>query len=475
MSLPTSVEVLVVGAGPTGLAASTALARSGVEVLTVDAAAEISTQSRAAGVQPRTLEQLARLDAAEPLVAQGLRGAAFAAATPGGTLLRVPFSGLDTLYPYVLLVPQSTTEQVLADALTRAGGEVNRRHRVVWAEPEFDAVTVGITDPEGVLHVVRAKYVVAGDGLHSGMRKRAGIEFAGRRDDQHYLLGDVEVGQSTSEPQVTFCFSPEGLLLVSPLPGSLVRLVAGVHGGTPAGPMDTGTAQRLIDERAPADLRLRVRRVAQSSPYQVSTRMAERFRAGRIFLAGDAAHVHSPAGGQGMNTGIQDAVNLGWKLAAVLREGAPETLLDSYGAERRPNAAALLAFTEQMTGLATLTDPAAMTIRDEMLAAAGRSETAPGFLARRLSQLDVTAGAGRRVAPREDEGWARELRWALLTPVHAAAAAEEAVRGTPVVTGTAPAGSDALLVRPDGYLAKVGSILTAEGLRSLIDSRHRPA
>ena len=268
-----------------------------------------------------------------------------------------------------------------------------RGYRVLEMQAEFDADTVLIADPDGAVHVVRATYVVGCDGLHSGMRERSGIAFEGEQDSQNYTLADVELSGGGDEPMdVTFCFSPEGLLLLSSLPEGLTRLVATVPVPTA---VTVEQAQALIDARAPSKPALRVERIAQSSPYQVSTRLAGAFRAGRTFLAGDAAHVHSPAGGQGMNTGIQDAINLAWKLADVLSGVASPALLETYEAERRPNAEGLLAFTAQLTQLAEISDPATQRLRTQMLQAAGNTKEAPEMLSQRLSQLGIGYSAGR--------------------------------------------------------------------------------
>jgi 2-polyprenyl-6-methoxyphenol hydroxylase-like FAD-dependent oxidoreductase len=471
MTLPPTTDVLIVGAGPTGLTLATALIKLGAEVTVVDAATDARRDSRAVGVQPRTLEELARIGAADRLIERGLRGTGFAAATRNETLLRVSFTELDTPYPFLLLIAQRDTERVLTGVLNDAGGKVLREHRVLGLDPEFDAVTVLVSDPQGLAHAVRARYVVGCDGLHSGVRTRAGIDFRGDDRGQHYALGDIRVQGLDGPPVVRFTLSPDGLLLLSPLPDGRLRIVATVP--EPAAHYGREAIQQLLDQRGPAATPLRVTEVANSGRYHVSTRLADTFRAGRIFLAGDAAHVHSPAGGQGMNTGIQDAINLSWKLAAGLA-GASDELLDTYNAERRPNAAALLTFTEQLTAIAELRDPDGTNLRDQTLRAAAEVKGLAPFLANRLAQLDVHYHhaadqhplVGRRIVPAGP--WSRTLRWALLVPDSEDARAKALSEDMPAVVVSASPSPAAILIRPDGYVAHVCDDLGDPALRLLL-------
>jgi 2-polyprenyl-6-methoxyphenol hydroxylase-like FAD-dependent oxidoreductase len=305
-------------------------------------------------------------------------------------------------------------------------------HRLLSFDPEFDAVTAMVADADGGVHAIRARYLVGCDGLHSGVRTRSGIGFSGTENEQTFALADVRTAGGDDVPRVDFTFSADGMLLRSPLPDGVLRFVATVPRDTK--PLDRDGVQHLIDTRVGPGHGTTVTEVLQSSSYHVSSRLADTFSKDRVFLVGDAAHVHSPAGGQGMNTGIQDAVNLAWKLAAVL-DGDDPALLDTYDTERRPNAAGVLGITGQITTLAQLTDPTTMALRDQVLRAVGGIDAVPRTLAAKLSQLDVGyAGpdpVGRRLPITEPP--AVGLRWS-----DAEWADGRKVR-----------------VRPDGYVAEV--------------------
>jgi 2-polyprenyl-6-methoxyphenol hydroxylase-like FAD-dependent oxidoreductase len=376
--LPHSTDVLVVGAGPAGLATAATLAAAGVDVTVVDRLAEGANTSRAAVVHAHTLEVLDTIGAADPLVARGVRAPRFTVRDRDRTLVPIRFDDLPTRYPYALMVPQSTTEAVLLERLTAAGGRVLRPYTAVGLDPAAPAVTF-----EGGHHVA-ARYVVGADGLRSPIREAAGIPFDGDAGaGESFTLADVEVDGDLPHDEVILFFSRPGLLVWAPLPGGTVRLVAAVD-DAPEHP-DVDHVQRLLDRRGPGGRRLTVRRVVWGSRFRVHHRVARTFRAGPVLLAGDAGHVHSPAGGQGMNLGIRDGVALGRALTAVLA-GGPETLLDAYDAERRPIAREVVGFAQRLTRLATV--PAALRpLRNAALGAVAASPRFRRGLARQLAGL----------------------------------------------------------------------------------------
>jgi 2-polyprenyl-6-methoxyphenol hydroxylase-like FAD-dependent oxidoreductase len=371
-------DVLVIGAGPTGLALAASLVARGVTTTVVDQQAAGANTSRAAVVNARTLEVLEDLDLARRLVKEGVEAPRFTIRDRGRTLIPIDFSELPTEYPYSLMVPQSTTERLLLARLEELGGSVQRPRSVTAIAQDPDGVTATFEDGD----VVRARYVVGADGIRSIVRQQAGIDFEGSVYDESFVLADVRLTGDAPHDQVILYWATAGLTVVAPLPDGTYRIVAPVA-DAPEAP-SAEFVQQILDTRVGAT-RLEVTAVIWGSRFRVHHRVADTFRAGRLLLAGDAAHVHSPAGGQGMNLGIQDAVALAHALAAVL-DGAPDSLLDEYSDTRRPIAKDVVAMTDRLTRLATL-PRAARPIRNAVIGLAGRVPSIRLALARRLSGL----------------------------------------------------------------------------------------
>ena len=343
----TTSDVLVVGAGPTGLTLATALTARGVGVTVVDRQAEGANTSRAAVMHARTLEVLEGLGVVEQLTARGIHAARFTVRDRDRVLVPVSFDELPTRYPYTLMISQAVTESVLLERLTALGGSVLRPRVVDGLVQDEERVTVTLDDgPE-----MSARYVVGADGMHSTVRERAGIGFSGGSYEESFSLADVRLSGGVPHDEVILYFSPAGLVVLAPLPGGTHRIVATVD-DAPENP-SIEYVQSLLDRRGPERERAVVREIVWGSRFRVQHRVADSYRAGRVLLAGDAAHVHSPAGGQGMNTGIQDAVNLADAVAKAL-EGPDDTALDHYGAVRRPVAKQVVALTDRLTRLATV-------------------------------------------------------------------------------------------------------------------------
>ncbi|MER7889054.1 FAD-dependent oxidoreductase [Micromonospora sp. NPDC094482] len=376
--LPAKTDVLVVGGGPTGLATALTLARSGVEVTVLDQLAHPPVTSRAAVVHAYTLEVLDRIDAAAPLVAQGLRAPRFTVRDRDRVLLAVPFDQLPSRFPYALLVSQSVTEAVLTERLAEHGVRVRRPCRLTGLTRTDDGVLAQVDGAP-----LRARYVIGADGMHSTVRQAAGIGFTGPTDEESYVLADVRVRSTLPRQEVSLFLARSGPLVWASLPDGVVRLVAAVP-VAPAEP-DRAYLQALLDERGPARRPDEVTEVLWGSRFRVHHRLADTFRAGPVLLAGDAGHVHSPAGGQGMNLGICDGVALGTALADVLA-GGPETLLDEYTARQRPMAEDVLGFAAGLTRLATL-PPAGRPARNVLLRLLGAVPQVRQRIALRLSGL----------------------------------------------------------------------------------------
>jgi 2-polyprenyl-6-methoxyphenol hydroxylase-like FAD-dependent oxidoreductase len=458
--IPTQTDVLIVGAGPTGVTLAVSLAQLGVDYVIVDKLPSSAGGTRAASMQPRTLEYLRRLGLADTMIADGLKGRGFAMADLDRELFRVPYDTIDSPYPFLLMIGQWQTQANLERRLHDVGGAVLRGVRLLDLQDEFPGSAATVVDPDGQPHVINARYVAGCDGLHSRVRTLAGIGFPGDSPGEMFAVADIRFdGWPSDRIEPAYSLSPHGMLITSPLPGDVVRVVASVPPGT-AAPTASDVAE-LIQARGPSWMRSgTVGDVVSSSVWRVYERVASKFRHGNTFLLGDAAHTHSPAGGQGMNTGIQDAGNLAWKLAHVLAGDAPDSLLDTYEAERRPNAQQLIQFTHQIVKVATISDPDARRMRNEILAAAQQVPGVTEMLSRRLSQIDIGYGAtdepfspGSRVNP--DLIGARDLSWSLLCPAGPPP-------GLPS-TFTVEVSSDMthpVVVRPDGIVA--GADLVSE-------------
>lgn len=371
-------DVLIVGAGPTGLTAAASLAARGVAATVVDRQPAGANTSRAAVVNARSLEVLEGLDVARRLVKEGVQAPRFTIRDRARTLIPIDFSALPTAYPYSLMVPQSTTERLLLDRLTELGGTVVRPKTLTAITQDDRGVTASFADGD----VMRARYAVGADGIRSVVREGAGIGFQGDVYDESFVLADVRLAGDAPHDEVILFWAKAGLTVVAPLPGGVHRIVAPVA-EAPEEP-SAQLVQQILDTRVGA-ARMTVTDVVWGSRFRVHHRVADRYRAGRLLLAGDAAHVHSPAGGQGMNLGIQDAVALADALAAVLA-GGPDTLLDDYSTARRPIALDVVEMTDRLTRLATL-PPAARPIRNAAILLAGRLPAVRMGLARRLSGL----------------------------------------------------------------------------------------
>jgi 2-polyprenyl-6-methoxyphenol hydroxylase-like FAD-dependent oxidoreductase len=356
----TGLDVLIVGAGPTGLSLAAQLTRFGTRFRIVDELPDRRHESRALAVQARSLEILDTIDLADSLVEKGRRAMRVRIHVGGGGAL-IPVADIgrpDTRFPFVLFVSQAETEAVLADWLARHGIEIERACRAeISAATDREPVACQLTHALGQSEAVAARYVVGCDGAHSTVRRAAALSFEGEAYPQRFMLADLEI-DGPLEPDAANVFpGVGGGVLVLPLGVPRTwRLIAVVPGEPELIPdaaeptLAIEELQRFVDRVVGS--RLRLRDPAWLTRFRLHHRQVDRYRRGRLFVAGDAAHIHSPAGGQGMNTGIQDAWNLGWKLGLVCRGQAPEKLLDSYHDERWPVGRYLLRFTDRLFAVA---------------------------------------------------------------------------------------------------------------------------
>jgi 2-polyprenyl-6-methoxyphenol hydroxylase-like FAD-dependent oxidoreductase len=379
--LPGRTDVLVVGAGPVGLAVAASLAGHGHDVTVVDQQPAGANTSRAAVVHARTLEMLERIGVSKRLASLGIRARQFSIRDGDRELVPVRFDRLPTEYPYTLMVPQNITEGVLLDRLEELGGRIHRPYVASGLSQTADGAEVTLEGGE----VIKADYVVAADGMHSTIRDLAGLGPNGSDAlSLSFTLADVRVEGGLPADQVLLFFSASGMLVVAPLPDGSFRLVAEVD-DAPEQP-DVAYAQQLLNTRGPRRTAVRVTEVIWGSRFRIYERVADQYRAGRVLLAGDAAHTHSPAGGQGMNLGLRDAVTLGDALSVALREGR-EDKLDDYAASSRAEAIHVVALAHRLTRLATA-PPALRPVRNVALRMLALVPAFRRSLAKQLSGVD---------------------------------------------------------------------------------------
>jgi 2-polyprenyl-6-methoxyphenol hydroxylase-like FAD-dependent oxidoreductase len=372
-------DVLVVGAGPTGLTVAAALIARGHRAIVVDKLPEGQNTSRAAAVNARTLEVLEDLDVARRMVKAGLIAPRFTMREGPRTLIPVDFSQLPTEHPYTLMLSQADTERLLLERLHELGGDVQRPTTLTRITQDPTGITAVFDDGESI----RASYAVGADGMHSTVREQAGIGFAGTEFAESFALADVRVTGEAPRDQVILFYAKDGLNVLAPLPDGVFRVVA----PTPDAPPEPSAAfvQSLLDTRAFGPGQTQVTELLWGTRFHIHHRVADSYRAGRLLLAGDAAHVHSPAGGQGMNLGITDAIALAGALSAVLH-GCPEQALDAYSASQRQRAEQVLKLTGRLTRIATLPRPL-RPIRNSAMRLAARVPAVRRQLAFQLSGL----------------------------------------------------------------------------------------
>ncbi|RWL42211.1 MAG: FAD-dependent monooxygenase [Mesorhizobium sp.] len=367
--LPDTTEVMIIGAGPTGLALSIALHQAGVDHVLVERLAMGLNTSRAGVIHAQTLASLEPLGVAGRLVELGLKLDDFAIRDRDRTLLKLGFGNLPSPYPHVLMIPQNLTEEILAERIAKLGGVIHRGVEAKAVTQDSDGAHVTVVQ-DGREKSISARYVVGADGMHSVVREAAGIGFEGEAYDGVFVLADVRLDWPLGPTEVSLLFSPAGLVVVAPLPDGSYRIVATVD-QAPEKP-DIADIQALLDRRGPSGGRARVLDLTWSSRFRVHHRIARSYRNERLFVMGDAAHVHSPAGGQGMNTGLIDAVVLGELLGDVINGVRPESELDLYEDLRRPAAQEVIELAGRLTSMALIRAPLLRILRNVALGLVNR-------------------------------------------------------------------------------------------------------
>jgi 2-polyprenyl-6-methoxyphenol hydroxylase-like FAD-dependent oxidoreductase len=387
MSTSQNTDVIVVGAGPVGLVAGCELARRGVRVRVIDKLAQPTDQSRAVAVHARSLDMFDRMGIVDEMLSTGIKAIAMQMYAGGRKLFRVPLGEVDSAFPFTLTTAQTETERVLGERLQSLGVTVERGVELMALTQDDNGVQLTL-QAGGSTEQVGACWVVGADGARSTVRKMVGTKLAGSFAGERFLLGDVAAEHSLDLDSMHTFFSPDGPVIVLPMRDGRMRFLAEVH-ETPGSSMNVDPTQDEL--QAIVDRRIGGIRIVRShwlTRFEIHHARVPAYRWGRVFLAGDAAHIHSPAGGQGMNTGMQDAFNLAWKLAAVIDGDAGDTLLDSYQAERAPVADSVITFTNRLTKAGTLSG-VPRQIRDVVLRMLSRIPAARRVMAETAEEVNV--------------------------------------------------------------------------------------
>jgi 2-polyprenyl-6-methoxyphenol hydroxylase-like FAD-dependent oxidoreductase len=364
-------DVLIVGAGPTGLMLANQLVRRGVRALIIDRHAGSALQTRALGVQARTLEIYAQLGIVERALELGKRGTGANVWAQGRRMARVPLGEAGqavTPYPFILILGQDDNERIMGDKLRELGLSVQWNTELVGLAQQPDGVTATLEMPDGTSRNIRAGWVAGCDGARSAVRELSGIAFPGAPYEHVFFVADVEATGSMVADEVNVYLWQEGFHLLFPMRGRDHWRIVGILPPALRG-RDDATFEAVIPSlRTEAGAGLSFKACSWFSTYRIHHRAAARFRDRRCFLLGDAAHIHSPVGAQGMNTGLQDAYNLAWKLALVAKGRAAPALLDSYADERIPIARRLLNTTDRAFRLIVSESRLAGLLRTKVLA-----------------------------------------------------------------------------------------------------------
>jgi 2-polyprenyl-6-methoxyphenol hydroxylase-like FAD-dependent oxidoreductase len=357
--------VLVVGAGPVGMTMASELTRYGVAVRIIDKAAQRTDKSKALVLWSRTLELLERGGGSAPFVNAGFKAEAVNFIAGDKVIGRVSMRDVKTPYPYGLMLPQSETERLLEERLRDSGIAVEREVELTTFKTSSDDVEAVLRHANGDEETVSVDWLIGCDGAHSAVRHGLGVPFVGETLDSDWMLADVHMrGYPYPNSEASVYWHRDGVFVIFPISPGRYRVIADLPAsGAEHPPTPTlEEAQEVMDQRGPAGM------VAFDpiwlAGFRINGRKVANYRSGRAFLAGDAAHVHSPAGGQGMNTGMQDAFNLAWKLALVVHEKCDEHLLDSYSTERSAVGDEVLKGAERLTALGTMRNPVARSIRN---------------------------------------------------------------------------------------------------------------
>jgi len=481
-NLETDTDVLIVGAGPVGLFLANECARRHLRWRLIEARSSQSEHSKALAIFPRTLEIFDMAGIAAPFLEVGNRVNWVAAVSHQHQLARIRFTPETTPYRFVAMVPQDVTEKLMVEELRRKGGAVEYDTTFVSAI-QHDGYVSATLERNGERIELTAAFVVGCDGAHSAVRHLLSLPFEGAQYDVLFMLADVETNEALPADELQLCPSEFGPLAVFPMSATRRRVVATIEQPEQDAP-SLDFVRRLLEQRAPTGIEAVSLR--WSSYFRIHHRHVGRLRVGRMFIAGDAAHIHSPFGGQGMNTGLQDVWNLAWKLDLALRVWGNEQLLESYTLERRPVIKNVIETTHRLTRALGSSSNLAQAVRSMVIPVISRLSTFQRRFIQNLSGLGISyvgspivEGSGNRFWDDSlRRGTGIESRFLLLVPVTIDASTKAAVNQlhesySPILEVRAGQNGRITLVRPDGYVAceatHLNGVSPVHQLRSVLE------
>jgi 2-polyprenyl-6-methoxyphenol hydroxylase-like FAD-dependent oxidoreductase len=471
-----SPHVLIAGAGPVGLTLANELTRLGVKVRIVDKAATRTDKSKALVLWSRTLELFDDAGYAGKFLPAGLPAHGAQISTGTEIVARVTFDSIESRFPYALMIPQNESERVLEAHLSAQGVTVERLVELTAFSEQADQVQATLRKANGQTETVTAAWLVGCDGAHSAVRHGLGFGFEGSTLDSDWILADGHLAGLEPKDRIHIFWHRDGILAFFPIVGDRFRVVA-----------DLGPAEGSGHRADPTLAEVNALMTHRGSPgivmkdpiwlsaFRINERKVKDYRRGRVFLAGDAAHIHSPAGGQGMNTGMQDAFNLAWKLSLVIAGNAKPTLLDSYSPERSAVGDRVLRNAGRLTEAAIMRNPIGQTVRNAVARFALSFPYIQHRVANMLTELDIgypesplsINGDHHPDGPKPGERWPDKLntsdngaKFTAVGPgevVDTLAAAHPTLVVAMRATELSPA-SPLRLIRPDGYVGFAGTV-----------------
>lgn len=475
------VDVLIVGAGPVGLFLANECARRSLRWRLVETRAIQSEHSKALAIFPRTLEIFDMAGIVDPFLAVANRVIALTVVTHQRQIAKLAFTPAGTPYPFIAMVPQDVTERLLVEALQHRGGSVDYETTFVDASDEGDCVRITL-ERGGARSKITAGYVVGCDGAHSAVRHLLSLPFDGAEYSTSFMLADIETNETVPANELQLCPHEDGPIAVFPVSATRRRIVATFNDTREESAPSLDTTRSLVAQRGPRDLEARA--LIWSSFFRIHHRQVRRMRAGRIFVAGDAAHIHSPFGGQGMNTGLQDAWNLAWKLDFAARGFATDGLLESYTEERHRVGKQVIATTDALTRAMGTSNMLAQAVRNAVIPLISKLAPFQYAFVARLSELGIAYEGSPLVEGHGERFFDDSLRGG--SGVNGRFILFLGADADPSVVGEALRCAESIprwlelrrcsshgitLVRPDGYAAFTsanGGATTVERVRSLL-------